>query len=83
LTNIGLYGDNDNPELVILLSAIPIPVRWSIPIGHKVNEAFPPADGEGFHPVMVTWLEAIKNLEDLNRIPVMAPILEPLFGVFF
>ena len=71
LTDIGLDGDNDDPKLVILPLAIPIPIGWSIPIGHKVNEALPPADEKRFHPTMIAWLEAIKNLEDLNKgVPV-------------
>jgi hypothetical protein len=71
LTDIGLDGDNNNPKLVILPLAIPIPVRWYIPIGRKVNEAFPPANGKGYHPTMIAWLEAIKNLKDLNKgVPV-------------
>jgi hypothetical protein len=44
LMDIGLSGDEDEPKLVILPLAIPIPVGWSIPIGHKVNEVLPPSE---------------------------------------
>jgi hypothetical protein len=71
LTDTGLNGDNNNPKLVILPLAIPIPIGWSAPIGHKVNEALPPADGKEYHPTMIAWLEAMKNLKDLNKgVPV-------------
>jgi hypothetical protein len=56
---------------VVLLLAIPIPVGWHIPIGHKVNEALPPSEGKEYHPTMIAWLEGIKNLEDINKgVPV-------------
>jgi hypothetical protein len=71
LTDTGLDGDNDNPKLVILPLVIPIPVGWTIPIGRQVNEALPPANGKGYHPTMIAWLEAIKILKDLNKgVPV-------------
>jgi hypothetical protein len=71
LMDIGLSGDEDEPKLVILPLAIPIPVGWSIPIGHKVNEVLPPSEGTEYHPTMIAWLEGVKNLEDINKgVPV-------------
>jgi hypothetical protein len=34
LAGISLDGDEDEPKLVVLPLAIPIPVGWYIPIGH-------------------------------------------------
>ena len=50
LANIGLSSDEDDPKLVILPLAIPIPVLWHIPIGHKVNKILPPSKGKEYHP---------------------------------
>jgi len=66
LTSMGLDGDNDNPKLVLLPMAFPVPNGYPIPIGHKVSEALPPATDDGWNPLMTAWLEGIKNLEDLN-----------------
>jgi hypothetical protein len=71
LMDISLSGDEDEPKLVILPLAIPIPVGWSIPIGHKVNEVLPPSEGTEYHPTMIAWLEGVKNLKDINKgVPV-------------
>jgi hypothetical protein len=67
LTDIGLDGDEDEPKLVVLPLAIPIPVGCHIPIGHKVNVALPSSEGKEYHPTMIAWLEGIKNLEDINK----------------
>jgi hypothetical protein len=71
LAKIGLDGDEDEPKLVVLPLAIPIPVGWHIPIGHKVNKVLPPSEGKEYHPTMIAWLEGIKNLKDINKgVPV-------------
>jgi hypothetical protein len=67
LADIGLDGDADEPKLVVLPLAIPIPAGWHIPIGHKVKEALPPSEGNDYHPMMIAWLEGIKNLKDINK----------------
>ena len=46
LLSLANIGDEDDPKLVILPLAIPIPVGWHIPIGHKVNKALPPSKGK-------------------------------------
>ena len=50
LLSLANIGDEDDPKLVILPLAIPIPVGWHIPIGHKVNKALPPSKGKEYHP---------------------------------
>jgi hypothetical protein len=67
LADISLDDDEDEPKLVVLPLAIPIPAGWHIPIGHKVNEALPPSEGKEYHPTMIAWLEGIKNLEEINK----------------